>query len=465
MNKPIPVLAALLLAGCSLVPDYARPPVEMPQAWRDGTSGQDAIWPAADWWRGFGSANLDALIAQARANNLDIAAAAARIAQARAQEAISGASLWPTLDASGDYSKQRARTASSTSTSSSTAARKTRITTAYGLGLDASYEVDFWDANGAALQAAEASSAFSRYDAETVALTATADTASLYFQVLLARERLEVARRNLGLAEEVLAVVEARVRNGAVSPLDLAQQRSTVATQRAAIPALEITAQQAENNLATLLGTSPGKVRVEPLSLTALTPPAIRPGMPSELLTRRPDIRAAEARLMAANADIGAARAAFFPSFGLTASYAYSSSTLRALIDPASLVTRIASSVTAPIFEGGRLQGGLDLARATQLELVQTYRKAVLTSLSDVENALISVQQSAEQEALQAEVVRQAQMAFDLAQTRYREGATDLITVLDAQRTLYSAQDALVQVRYTRLNGTVSLFRALGGGW
>lgn len=460
----IPLLAALLLAGCSLVPEYERPAIAVPQAWRDGTAGrQAAAWPAPDWWRGFGSADLDALIAQARASNLDIRAAAARILQARAQEAISGASLWPSVSAGGDYSRTRSRPSSSSTTT--TRSTRPRYTSSYSASIDASYEVDFWGANAADLSAAEAAAAFSEFDAATVGLTATADTASTYFQVLLARERLEVARRNLALAEQVLSVVDARVRNGAVSPLDLAQQRSTVATQRATIPSLETTAQQAENNLATLLGTAPGQVPVQVVSLTALTLPEIRAGLPSELLTRRPDIRAAEARLIGANANVGVARAAFLPSFSLTAGYGRTSTAFSAIVDPASAIYRFAASLAAPVFEGGALEGGLDLAKAQKEELVHAYQQIVLTALADVENALVTVRQAAEQEGLQAEVVRQSQRAFDLAQTRYAAGATDLLVVLDAQRTLYTAQDALVQVRFTRLNGTVALYRALGGGW
>ena len=467
--------AALLfaLAGCSLVPDYARPPVPLPSAWKeaDGEGGATA-WPAAGWWRGFGAPVLNDLIETARRNNADIGAAAARVLQADAQARIAGAPLLPSVEASSGVSRRWNGSASrsaidggidDTGIGGRTIGRGT--STRYSAALSASYELDFFGANRAALAAAEASTLFSRYDMETVTLSTVAGVATTYFQALHFRDRLSVARRNLANAERVLAVVEARVRNGAGSALDLAQQRTAVAVQRAAIPPLKTRARQSEHALAILLGVPPEDLRVAGGSLMAIVPPAVAPGLPSGLLARRPDIQAAEARLVAANAEIGVARAAFFPSMDLTGSYGYGSVVLSSMFDPVSSAKSLAASLVQPIFQGGRLTGQLDLAKARHKELIENYRKAVISAFADVEDALVATHRTAEQENLQMDVAELAAVSYRLAQTRYREGLIDLLTLLDAQRSLYQAEDQLVQVRLARLEAAVSLFRALGGGW
>jgi NodT family efflux transporter outer membrane factor (OMF) lipoprotein len=296
-------------------------------------------------------------------------------------------------------------------------------------------------------------------------LTVLSGVASTYFQTVQLRERLAVARRNLANAEEVLRVVRARVENGAASPLDLAQQRTVVAGQRASIPPLQAQAQQAEHALAILLGSVPAVTDIAGASVMALSPPAVTPGLPSELLIRRPDIQTAEAQLLAANAQIGVARAAFFPSIALTADGGYASATLGNLFQPSSLFAAVAASVVQPIFSGGRLEGGLDLAKARHQELIANYRKAVISAFADVEDALVAIRRTAEQEELQADALEQARLAYTLAETRYRAGAVDLLAVLDAQRTLFQAEDQLVQIRSARLQAAVDMFTALGGGW
>jgi NodT family efflux transporter outer membrane factor (OMF) lipoprotein len=450
---------ALLVAlvGCSLGPAYQRPEVAVPTAWKQPS--EPGVWPAADWWQGFGSPELDALVATAERNNNDIAAAAARILQADAQLRIAGAPLLPTLDAAASANRQKSASLRRVSTSGSSAFDS------YSASLAASYEVDFWGKNGAALAAAQASALASRYDRETVALTVLSNVATTYFQVLEFRDRLTVARQNLANAESVLAVVEARVRNGAASALDLAQQRAAVAGQRAAIPPLEVQAQQAENALAILLGLPPEAAQVGPGTLGGLAVPAVAPGLPSELLVRRPDIQNAEAQLLAANADIKAARAAFFPAVQLTGQFGFESLALGSLFNAAGTFYSLAAGLTQPIFEGGRLSGQVDLAKGRYQELVAGYRTAVISAFSDVENALVATRLTADQLALQENAVTEARLAYELAQTRYREGAVDLLTVLDAQRTLFQAEDQLVQVRFARLQASVALYKALGGGW
>ena len=464
-----PLVAALALAGCSLVPDFARPYIPMPEAWKDAPPPaasqpvQPVSWPSTDWWRGFGSPPLDTLIATAERNNYDLGAAAARVLQADAQARIAGAPLLPALDGGAGASRSWARSSGSSSSSSSRSGAI--ITTSLSANLSASYQLDLFGANRAALEAAEASALFSRFDRETVALTVVSSVANTYFQTVQFRDRLRVARRNLANALEVLQVVQARVDAGAASALDLAQQQTIVAQQRAAIPPLETQLRQSENALAILIGAAPAATTIGGNSIMGIAPPAVAPGLPSALLARRPDIQSAEAQLVSANAQIGVARAAFFPTISLTAETGYASASLGSLFHPASALSSVASSLVQPIFEGGRLEGGLDLAKGRYAELVANYRKAVISAFADVESALVAVQRTAEQETLQAQAVQQARLAYSLAETRYRAGAVDLLTVLDAQRTLFAAEDQLVQVRLARLQAAVAMFKALGGGW
>jgi NodT family efflux transporter outer membrane factor (OMF) lipoprotein len=451
---------AAVLAGCTVGPDYKKPEIATPASWKSAPEATTpSPWPATAWWNGFQSPALTGYIEQAQRSNYDIAAAAARVAQADARAKIAGAALLPTLDAGADVSRSRLGSNNSSST------RGGRVTTAYSTSLAASYELDFWGKNRSALTSAQSLAQATRYDRETIAITTMANVGTTYFSVLEFRDRLTIALDNLENAERVLAIVEARVNNGAASALDLAQQRTVVANQRAAIPAFEQQLRQTENALAILLGETPDRLTIANGSLDDVTLPAIAPGLPSELLNRRPDVANAEAQLVAANADINTARAALFPSIQLTAQGGFASGALSSLFDGPGLFWTLVASVTQPIFEGGRLSGQVDLTEARYEELVQVYRSAVINAFRDTEDALVAIRQLADQQGLQEEAVRQAQAAFDLADTRYRGGLDTLLNVLDSQRTLFQARDQLAQVRSARLQATVALFRALGGGW
>lgn len=451
---------ALVTAGCAVGPDYRRPEIATPVSWKTPPQPEAAAWPATDWWAGFRSPELAAYIDQAQRNNYDIAAAAARVAQADARTRIAGAALLPSVDAGAAVARSRIGTGNNSSSRQGAIER-----TSYSASLAASYELDFWGKNRSALAAAQSLALASRYDRETVAITVLADVATTYFGVLEFRDRLAIARENLDNAERVLAIVEARVRNGAASALELAQQRTVVANQRASVPPLEQQLRQTENALAILLGETPEALTITTGSLDDVALPAVAPGMPSELLQRRPDIANAEAQLVAANADIGTARAALFPSILLTAQTGFESLALSSLFSSAGFFYTLAASVAQPIFEGGRLSGQVDLTEARYEELVQTYRGTVINAFRDTEDALVAMRQLAAQQVLQEEAVAAAQTAFELADTRYRAGADTLINVLDAQRTLFQARDQVAQIRAARLQATVSLFRALGGGW
>ena len=468
---PVRFLAPLLaaaLGACSMVPDYGRPQVPTPADWAEpvapptGETRPRSLWPSSDWWQGFGSPALGALIAAAERNNTDIGQAAARVLQAEAQAKIAGADLLPSVE--GSLGADRTWRGSGTTTSSTSSSRS-GVSDSLSAGLNVSYELDLFGKNRATLAAAEASLMFSRFDREAVALTVVSGVAQTYFQVLQFRERLAVALRILEITENVLQVVTARVDNGAASPLDLAQQRALVATQRASIPPLQTQLRQAENALAILLGTHLGALGATEGALLDIRPPAPTAGLPSGLIVRRPDIQAAEARLIAANAEIGNARAAYFPTISLTGALGYESAALSSLFNPASRTASIAGSLLQSIFRGGALDGQVELSQARFREFAESYREIVLTALGEVHDALVAARRTAEQEGLQAAAVEQARLAYQLAEARYRAGAVDLLAVLDAQRTLSQSEDQIVQIRFQRLQASVALFKALGGGW
>lgn len=451
--------AAALLGACKLT-ERAPAALDVPQAYRNAPRHADRALPAVDWWRGFRSRQLTNLVEEAMTSNLDIAAAVARIVQADAQARIAGSALLPIVEADGSASRTR-------SAGSTVGGRVTPASyrTTYTVSLGASYEIDFWGKNRAALRSAEQIAASSRFAREVVALSIAAAVANAYFQILAAQDRLRVAQQNLQAATRVFNLIKERFDAGTASALDTAQQESIVAQQRAAIPSLERTVRENMATLAVLIGRAPAHVRIRGGSMNAVAIPPVTPGLPSDLIAQRPDIRDAEAQLAAVDADVESARAAMFPSVVLTGEGGFTSAALRALFRPESAFFSLASGVTQPIFDGLRLQGQLDFQKGRQDELLQLYRLAVVNGFADVERALVAVQQTARREALQRQVVASSRRAFDIAETRLREGAVDLVTVLNTQQSLFQAQDQLALARLDRLLAVVSLFQALGGGW
>lgn len=442
-------LASLAIAGCSLTEPVLRPTVALPEAWSETVAADAApVLPGA-WWRRFGAPSLDALIAEALAASPDLRAQAERVMQAELALRSAGASLFPSLDLGASSAAQRRSGDEQRSTA---------------LNLSASYELDLWGRLAATRDSAAAALAASRFDRDAARLSIAAGVAAAWFQGLALEERLRIARQNLDIAERVLKVVEARYRHGAASALEVSQQRTTVLTQRAAIEPLAVQARQAASALAILLGRTPQEAAASTGELAALVPPSISPGLPSELLLRRPDLASSEAALVAAAADIVAARAELLPSFGLSAAGGVASSALLSLADPTKTVS-LSASLLQTIFDGGRLRAQADIQRSRQRELVETYRKAILAALKEVEDALGNAGRDARQEAAQREILAEAQRALRLAELRYREGADGLLGVLDAQRTLFAAQDRLAQLQLARLLDAVDLYKALGGGW
>jgi outer membrane protein, multidrug efflux system len=457
-GRSIAVLVSIALgvSGCDLGPDYKHPDTETPAAWRESDGSQAAQWPVADWWKGFGSPELNDFIAQAQQANLDLGAAVARVEEADAQVRIAGAPLLPSIGGTA-----AANTAQSVSQFSGNQIHFSN----YTAEVNASYEIDFWGKNRAALSAAKFTALASRYDQEVVQLTVISGVATTYFLALGLQDRLQVARDNLANAENVLEIIRARQKVGTAMALDIAQQETVVAGLQAAIPPLQQQYSQALDALAILLGKPPEDVKISATSLHSLSPPTVAPGLPSELLTRRPDVREAEAQLIAANANIKVARAQFFPSISLTAGGGFESLALAAFGGPSSQVYNLGASLTQPIFEGGLLEGQLQFSKARYKELLQDYIKAIIAAFSNVEDSLVASRRTGEQQADEDIAVQKARLAYDISQAQFRIGTIDLLTVLTTENALFTADDLLVQDELAHAQALVGLFNALGGGW
>ncbi|MDR1854266.1 MAG: efflux transporter outer membrane subunit [Azoarcus sp.] len=454
---PLALACGLLFAGCSFVGPVAEPDVALPTTWQEsGPDGALAAVPSPEWWKGFASTQLDALIADAFSGSPDLRMQGERVVQAELALRVANASLFPTLNLSGNSGWNRS------SDGSTVAERKST-----SLNLSASYELDLWGRVSSSIASDKASLAATRYDYDGARLSLAASVATTYFQYLAGVERLTIARENLAIAERVLKVVDARYRNGAASALDVSRQNTTVLTQRAQIEPLEVQVRQTRTALDILCGHPPGAnalTQQPETTLSKLDIPAIGAGIPSELLLRRPDLAADEARLQAAAANIGVARAELFPSISLSAGGGLANDLLFSLVDPTRTVS-ITASIVQAIFDAGRRTAAIDSARSRERELVESYRKDILTSLKEVEDALSNAARDAHQEEAQTQILAEAERSLHLAEIRYREGADDLLAVLDAQRTRFSAQDQLAQLRLARLTDAVNLYKALGGGW
>ncbi|HEX4327819.1 MAG TPA: efflux transporter outer membrane subunit [Burkholderiales bacterium] len=447
--------ATLLLAGCNLGPFYKRPDLPVPAAWNEPADREAAPWPSADWWRGFRSAELDGYIERARRANYDLAAAMARVREADAQATIAGAALLPSLSGDVNAFKERILTTNNTYINAKQISPE----------LSASYMVDFWGKNRAARQAALAAAAASRNDQATIELTVMTSVAQTYFQIIELRDRLAVAEGNLANAQNTLKGLRRQMEVGIVTALDVAQEETTVATLAAVIPPLRQQLRQMVNALAILIGEAPENLETSAARLADFQVPTVGAGLPSELLARRPDIAEAENQLIAANANIQVARAAFFPSLTLTAAGGVASTALSTLFKGGTGVYSLAASVVAPIFDGGALKGQYEFAKARYDELAANYQKAVISAYGNVENALVALQQTTELERREQAAVNTATRAYNITQAQLRSGTVNILTVLNTQTALFSAQDALVQAKYAHLQAVLGLYNALGGGW
>lgn len=444
-------VAALLLSGCSLAPDFRRPDDAAPETWknqpqRTASSGAEI---SSDWWKLFGSAELDRLIAEALTNNRDLTAALQRIEQFRAQAKIAGAPLLPAVGAGGSYAyNDGSRFKSGQST--------------WQGQWNLSYEVDLWGRLRAGRDSARAHFDNARFTLAATRLTVMGDVAQAYFALLGLRERRGIAADNLANIGEVLAIIQARFEAGGATALEVAQQQTEHANAAAQVARLDQQIAQAENALAVLLGRPPQQFTIAADSLQAIQMPRVDPARPVALFEQRPDVQSAEAELLAAHADIGAARAAFYPRLQLGADNVFTAATMA---QPAGIAVALAASLSQPIFQGGRLEGELERTQARRNELVEIYRKTLLIAYREVEDALALGSQAARRRDELQQAAASAEQAYELGKERYLAGATDFQTLLNVQRSLLTARDSEVQAHVDVLTASVLLYKALGGGW
>lgn len=439
------ILLSLLLSSCSLTPTYQRPPMDIPENWSVSSAASPPQQPGtAPFWQALENEELTRLMQAVLAQNLDLQAALHRIEQARAQAKIAGAGLLPIVDAGGELAQ--------------TYQERGDDSRVDGF-ITLSYELDLWGKNRSQAEAATYRVEASRYDREALRLVVTTDTAVFFTQVLGFNDRIRIAENNLRNAEEILRIIEARFREGSVSALEVSQQKVAVNDIRSALTTLIEQQATTLNALAVLLGQAPQRFGAPQAALASLSVPTVDLTPPAALLTNRPDIQSAEAGLLAANADIGAARAAFFPSFLLGAD---GSLVAAGFGDPATTALSLAANVLAPIFSGGRLEGDLETVTARQRELAVQYQKTVLTAFQEVENALAVLRSTAQQTALARESVQEAQNAYNIAKARFDAGSIDYLTLLETQRSLSQVEDEQVVATVAQLEAFVQLRKALG---
>jgi multidrug efflux system outer membrane protein len=474
-------LPILPLMGCDIGPDYHRPQVDTPFAFTSpgasgpGGSGPAPVWPGNAWWQGFHSAELDTLIAEAETHNYTIQGAIAAVSAADGAVRVAGGALLPNLTASpsANFSQVNESNDSRSGFGAVTGSDGTIThigtgvidTRTYSAQLSASYEVDFWGKNLATFKAAEASAVAARYAAQVTALTVVSEVADTWFSALAFQDELDVARRNLAAAEELLKVEQARLNAGTASLLDVSQQAALVAGQRANIPDLTSLERQEVIALGILVGRPPEDIAIRPGTLTTIPSPEVVPGLPIDLLQRRPDVAEAEATLVSAVASTRAARAALFPSLTLTGSMGWENDALNGLLAPQSLVLNAAANAVQTLFDNGALTGQVAENRAVAREDADAYQQAVLQAYTDVETALTQLHYAIQQEALQREAVQQAELATTVSRAQLLAGTVDITALLTAQQTQLDDENTLVTVRLARFQALVALFKALGGGW
>lgn len=450
-NFAVVLTAFFVLTGCSLAPDYERPTVSTP-AWKETEfSGSAKI--TTDWWKDFGSDELDTLMERALAHNNNLQASLQRIEQARAELRIAGASLLPSASV----------TAEALKTSELSGDREDDINNeddmpSLATNAGISYELDLFGANRARAEAARKMLLGTQYAHDALALIIMGDVAQNYFNVLNLKERHRIARENLKSAENLLETVRARFQVGARTALEIAQQETVLSNAQAEVAALEQELTVAQNALAVLVGEPPQTFSVAGENLNAVKVPPMASLQPSELLERRPDIKSAETGLMAANADIGAARAAFFPSVNLGAN-------LLLAANPSSVAMALASSLYAPIFQGGRLEGNVNRVTARQAELAENYQQTVLVAFQEAEDALAKVKTTKKREDALRQAAAKAREAYDIAENQYSLSVVDFQSVLDSQRFMLESKDRYARARFETLSACIDLFKAMGGGW
>ena len=459
-STSVVMLAVALIAGCKVGPNYHRPIVQSPAAYRGSSENpqsqaQAASYADLPWWQAFQDPQLQELIRTALKQNYDLQLATERINSSRAAVTITRSSLFPQVGASGNFSGGQDHTFQT---------RSNFLT----LAADAAFQVDFFGRLRRATEASRAQLLATEDARQTVILTLVSDVASDYFALLQLDLQLEITRNTVAAQEASVKLTNFRVEHGVATKLDVLQAQQTLDTANAQIPDLERQIAQEENAISILLGNYPQAVpRGLPLVEQKL-PPEVPPGLPSSLIERRPDIREAEQNLVAANAEIGVAKAQFFPQISLTGSGGGSfgrSSAFSSLMSSQLGIWSYGAQVSQPIFTGGALRGNLRLAESQHQQALIAYRQAIQRAFGDVSDALIGYQKLYQVRVRQEESVADLQESVRLSNMRYKGGTTTYLEVLDGQRSLFSAELTLAEARGNEYQSLVQLYRSLGGGW
>lgn len=447
--------AMLALSACHAIPQTDRPTVPLSVESARNAQVVPVFAVEREWWQSFASPQLNQLIAAAQQHNPDLRIASERVRQAELQMRIAGASLFPSFTINGSTGSGRSRfDGGEWNTSESSR-----------VGLGASYEVDLWGRVSAGVSGARAGYESRQFDEAAAQLSVSGAVASAWFQWLTLQQRIASAEENVRIAERISQIVQVRYDNGVATAADVSRQRTNLLSQESALLPLQLQARQTRAALALLLGESPLQFDMSAQErLLDLALPEVGDGIPADLLTRRPDLASVEAQLQAADADVAAARAALLPGVQLSASAARSSAALLSLRPPTDSLSW-SLGLAQTLFNGGRLRNQVKLSESQRVALVEQYRKAILTALQETADAFDRRAVSAEQEGRQREILAEAERTLRLVETRYREGTDDLMSLLEAQRTVFQARDQLAQQRRDRLDATVDLYLALGGGW
>lgn len=466
----------LAIGGCKVGPDFQHPDTRMPEGWA-GSAPDPAAPPGssravetppdiARWWQEFQDPLLTSLVERAAVNNLSLHQAEARVRQARAGRTIAGAGLWPAVDASAGVSRSRSGgTSTNPTTGATTDVSQTR--NLFRAGFDASWEIDVFGGVRRGIEGADAEYITAVEDGRAVLVSLLAEVATAYFDLRGAQQQLATARRNLDAQQQSLFLTTERLRAGLVGGLDVANAEAQIAGTRSRIPTLETTVRQSIYALGVLLGQEPASLLDEltPPAAVPAVPPEVPVGLPSDLLRRRPDIRAAESAVHAATARIGVATADLFPRFSLSGSLGIQGPRAGSLGTANNHSWSIGPSVNWPIFSGGQIRRNIELQRAVQEQTFDAYRQSVLVALQEVEGALVAYAKEQQRRAALADSVAANRRAVDMATQLYTAGRTDFLNVLSAQRSLFEAEDALAQSDRLVATGLVALYKALGGGW
>ena len=462
-RRTVILVAILFLAGCTVGPNYKTPVAKVPANFTTTAIDKNAE-PIADWWTTLQDPTLNSLVERAVLGNPDLRLAQARVREARAQRGIISADLYPDVNAGASYQRSRlSRNLIPRSTGEATEVDGDL----FQAGFDASWELDVFGGTRRNIEAADADLAGEIENSRDVLVTLLAEVARNYVDLRASQRQSAIARSNLQAQQETLELTRTRFEAGLASSLDVSRAEAQVQTTAAQIPSLEITSRQSIHLLSVLLGREPGALVAELSPATAIpsSPPEAPVGLPSELVRRRPDIRRAERGVAAATARIGVATADLFPKFSITAALGVGSLKVGDLVDGDSGFWTILPGVSLPIFNRGRIHSNIAVQNAREEQALVTYEQAVLTSLREVEDALVAYSGNQNRRKKLAGAVDANRSAVDLANELYREGLTDFLSVLQAQRDLFASEDALAQGDRNVTADFIALYKALGGGW